>query len=385
MIRSSKDKCLLCLINAADKKGSHIIPSFLISTAISYKGSKKRDMEIMSIMKNSSFNESFIGRNVLPEAIAEVKEKALNEEELVANQNPNIKDFIFCTNCEKRLAVVENLFAEKVANNIDKYPQTKGNGGYQLIKLENNESLITQLFFISVLWRVSATKDMPIQLPINIENSLRSVLDLSMKNTREELDKTLGIDSSIVAKHPIIILNLPENKIDATKSIIFANEHRFPHLLILNRFILLFYEKKSHLSNKLYPLFGLREIVDLSELVNIKAESCTIGVLTKQQRDTIRKEILTLLVGEMRNTIKIHFSIAHEAIFGFRPPHDVIYTLSHRIAHSRNALFDKHTHSTSISIMADFIMDILNYLQKNGHYPRFKIGDILPDDYRLPR
>src|SRR4051812_14167058 len=112
MERSSNCFCLICQRNKADKKGSHLIPAFIISTALSYEGTKRRDYEVMAMTTSTGLTEMFVGRNILPETIRSVTARDIDEH-IEDNLNPNVKDFIFCSNCEKRLSILESYFANK--------------------------------------------------------------------------------------------------------------------------------------------------------------------------------------------------------------------------------------------------------------------------------
>ncbi len=100
---SSPCICNLCQKREADKKGSHIIPAFIVSSTLNLNGSRDRDKELFVTMSGKSFTETFFGRNVSPEAIEEFKGRALSDEEIESNKNPLIKDLILCRECEKRL------------------------------------------------------------------------------------------------------------------------------------------------------------------------------------------------------------------------------------------------------------------------------------------
>ena len=66
-------KCKLCKKNEADKKGSHIIPHFLMKRIDNEIGRKGRDMEVgFSVGEFDTI--PYFGRSVLPEKINDITE-----------------------------------------------------------------------------------------------------------------------------------------------------------------------------------------------------------------------------------------------------------------------------------------------------------------------
>lgn len=73
-------QCELCKQNKADKKGSHIIPNFLIQSSFAKNGKEGRGNEM--IFPINIVSDFRFGRNVLPERIHEVIGRELKDEEI---------------------------------------------------------------------------------------------------------------------------------------------------------------------------------------------------------------------------------------------------------------------------------------------------------------
>lgn len=92
--------CKLCDKVKANKKNSHILPHFLIKTAISKEGSKQRDYELTFSFSENEFVDTYFGRSITLDTIEKYKGRELTEEEL-KKENPFAVDYIFCEACEK--------------------------------------------------------------------------------------------------------------------------------------------------------------------------------------------------------------------------------------------------------------------------------------------
>ena len=74
--------CCLCKKAEATKKNSHILPHFLIKTAISKGGSNQRDYELTFSFSENEFVDTFFGRSITLETIEEYKGRELTKEEI---------------------------------------------------------------------------------------------------------------------------------------------------------------------------------------------------------------------------------------------------------------------------------------------------------------
>ena len=86
--------CLLCQQNEATKKNSHLMPHFLIKTAINKEGSKERDSELTFGFSARDFVDTYFGRSITVDTIKQYKGRELTEEEM-KDENPFSKDYIF--------------------------------------------------------------------------------------------------------------------------------------------------------------------------------------------------------------------------------------------------------------------------------------------------
>lgn len=167
-------QCELCKQNKADKKGSHIIPNFLIQSSFAENGKEGRGNEM--IFPINIVSDFRFGRNVLPERIHEVIGRELKDEEIEKNVKtpiPYVKDYFLCTDCEKRLGGIETLYAESISKAHSKNDY-----------LENPiPPHLSHLFWLSVIWRISVTNFGFKFQEAHIEEDIRDILNntLSIK------------------------------------------------------------------------------------------------------------------------------------------------------------------------------------------------------------
>lgn len=151
------DRCLLCLHNEANKTGSHIIPSFLMKRV---NGDGKRDHEIGFVIKNG-IASTYFGRDVYEEKRKSITD---NEQKLDSRENYDVKDYLFCKQCEDIFAVLESKYAQSVNLVYSSKSNTKNT------KVTSVEAM---LFWCSIVWRVSVTEHLGCRLQKDLEERLR--------------------------------------------------------------------------------------------------------------------------------------------------------------------------------------------------------------------
>ncbi|MBQ3555764.1 MAG: hypothetical protein IJA09_06075 [Bacteroidales bacterium] len=153
-------KCLLCQLNDANKTGSHIIPSFLMKHI---NGNGKRDHEIGFKIENGNI-DTYFGRDIYEEKRKNITD---NTKKLYSRENYDVKDYIFCENCEKYFSSLENKYATSVNLHFFENVTTENN------KVSASDAL---LFWCSIVWRASVTNHLGYKLKPKIEEILRIAL-----------------------------------------------------------------------------------------------------------------------------------------------------------------------------------------------------------------
>lgn len=152
--------CLICNDAKATKKNSHIIPSFLIAKACSYDGSGMRGKEVLFTV-SGSHNSVYLGQlpDIEIEQVLDSKRLSSERIEKELKINPLSQDYVFCPQCEKRLAdYLESPYSVHFSR------------GREICKE------IEYFFWVSVIWRVSVSRLYNSKLPKDIEDNLGSSL-----------------------------------------------------------------------------------------------------------------------------------------------------------------------------------------------------------------
>jgi len=152
--------CMICKKEKATKTNSHLIPSFMVAKVCSYDGSGKRDKEVMFTIKPYE-DKVYVG------AVPDTKIEELFDPEKLTDQRINeelkdntaSEDYIFCPTCEANLSkYLETPYAE--------YLQT----GKSL------NANVSYFFWVSVVWRLSISRQFQFALPSDIKQSLGNCL-----------------------------------------------------------------------------------------------------------------------------------------------------------------------------------------------------------------
>ncbi|MBE98884.1 MAG: hypothetical protein CMP77_02760 [Flavobacterium sp.] len=154
-----KNKCRICQINNADKKNSHIIPKFL-----------SRDL-FNSPLGNFAIQIDNNGNNRKIQSTAK-------------------QDYIFCTNCEHRLEILETNVS-RIFKKLRQYDNFKNDFTLKYkvtqayLELETNPNIF-KLFIYSLIYRCSISNNIAnknFKLPDDIESKIRILLHKDLPYT----------------------------------------------------------------------------------------------------------------------------------------------------------------------------------------------------------
>ena len=297
MSSESLTYCKLCKSVFADKTGSHMLTAWLIASAFNTKG-QKRDNEIIHKLDGELFRFPFFGRSVSLEKIEESIGRELSDREIVIQKNIFIEDYVFCKKCEKRLKTIEDAFLEKVHRKLDK--EKFNNKDLAIL----NEGLITRVFFYSLIWRVSVSKFIGFKLPQNLENKLQDIINKTLELTLERTIQNFNKYSSNILGFPLIIVKLEKTEHPTEMPILFHLKYKRPFSIIINDYVILFYEKKRHLRSVKQSFFGITDMINPSELLNYNESDFKIGYLEEEKVKEIIKKIVEMQVEDEFNKMR---------------------------------------------------------------------------------
>lgn len=213
--------CKLCKIEIADKKNSHIVSKFL-------------------------------GKELFISDIGNHAEQITKDGKSKKIYSIPKEDFILCSTCEKKFAIIETYFARffNKLRNYEKFAEEfslQKLGVQYYVSCDKMNPTLFKLFMYSLIWRLSISTHFTNQnfkLPTEIEEELRIFLNINLSVDQKILLNTIEKVNNFPSYDLCLII--PENKTDNFKGMYSAfqmSESSF--LLVLVDFILFFYIDNS--------------------------------------------------------------------------------------------------------------------------------------------
>jgi len=294
---SSTHLCRLCSKEVADKKGSHIVSSFLLKRVINVEGKTKRDYELGFRIDKMGMSSHF-GRAVQPEKLEETFGE-ISDNDIEKNQQQFVVDNYYCSGCEKRFSIIENAYS-KTLNKIDSKVYESG-----------VTTILGLLFWGSVVWRMSNHGQSGVKLKHEQEELLRSILDkyLPKEDIKElnSIDFDNTEDLSRISYKLIRFNNVKENN---SKFLLVDPEYDNCFVLLIDEFIIAFTFDKNYedfkKSGKL-ELEKLFENVKESELYGNEK----IHPFAKDFYSNIRKKLIDIAKDQYYAGVSEYCDIVH--------------------------------------------------------------------------
>ncbi len=243
-------KCKLCLTNHADKKGSHIVPHFLLKRIENIEGKTGRGYELGFTIEEFHTSTHF-GQSVLPKKLEETYGE-ISEEDIDRNVHPHVVDNYFCSPCEERLAVIESEYAKTLSSSGEGDFETGANGALGI------------LFWGSVFWRMSIGGKSGITLEASSQEFLRQMLDANLKQSLSEISPKLDhkiYDQKLVSYKLLRCCNY--SPAQATY-LVLRPEFDEPYSLLIDEFVVCISFDGSYQAIETIDFFGLNEEIRLA-------------------------------------------------------------------------------------------------------------------------
>ncbi|HMU47540.1 MAG TPA: hypothetical protein PKC72_14295 [Chitinophagaceae bacterium] len=267
--------CKLCNNAVANKTNSHILPHFLIKTAINKDGSKQRDYELTFSFSENEFVDTYFGRSITLDTIEEYKGRELNEDEL-KKENPFSIDYLFCGDCEDKISQLEdyyskNIYQKLLANSVIK--RKKDSKKNDIIIFDKIYVEVIFLFAYSIFFRSSISSYHGFNLK-NLERKLRKVLNKFLGQNIEETIKNIEDKKAEFQYFPIIntFFKMPDGE-DPTKNFVTILHSDKPFFVYLNQITFQMFVEKKHVGKSKQPFFGINDMIAPKEAVNSDGKS----------------------------------------------------------------------------------------------------------------
>lgn len=315
------ETCKLCRENPPDKKNAHLIPHFLIKTAINEGGTKEREKELVFGLSSNGLVDVYFGRDLSVEKIHEILGREETDEEIANRQNPFARDYLICTSCEKKLSVLEGYIAQELYNPLimgKKFEVEHDRAGRSILTSDQPSPHLFALLVYSIFWRTSAGDYAGFRLRQKIEEGLRVYLNKYLNLDINAMKAT--IEQSIQLPYPITITFAPSTKgADPTVNSITAESSRFPYFITANAMTFQLFEKAKQVKASVQHLHGLSQMVDKIAGCMFDASYIKLALLTEDQGNAIMNYPLLEFASKEIKLLRRAFQELCLRVFGRRP------------------------------------------------------------------
>lgn len=317
--------CRLCQKAEATKKNSHILPHFLIKTAISKGGSNQRDYELTFSFSENEFVDTFFGRSITMDTIEEYKGKELTEEE-IKKENPFAKDFLLCPSCETNIGVLEDYFAQEVHQRLQKANFKKivtDKKGNRIVTINAEFDLIL-LFVLSIFFRCSVSGYHGFNLN-GFERKFRKVLLKYLDDSIEKIKERIKSDPSRIPDFSLITTFF-ESPVaaDPTKNFVTILHTEKPFFVYLNEITFQLFVKGKDVTKIKDYFFGITDMVSPKEAATTGKDDFKVTILNKAQLKKILTTVFESAANRQLKFFQKAFREVHKAIFSSLPSDDLV-------------------------------------------------------------
>jgi hypothetical protein len=296
------NKCLLCKTRDADKKGSHIVPHFLLKRIENIDDKQGRDYELAFAIGEFD-TEAYFGRAVSPEKLEDTFGK-LSDEEIDSNRHPLVVDFYFCAYCEERLSKIESEYAGTLAT-------------YNL--QSTYESGITAelgfLFWGSIIWRMSIHQHSGTYLSDTENEMLRNLLDTFLASKISEIDQVKVKQDKIGKGISYRLLRSPKFSENNITYMAWHPAFRKVNSLIIDEFILSFSLTDSYDEYDSIDFLGANADI-LGSTKNAGGTNENIGPLSQEKMMSVNQSLVKATATQRRDRLSEFWDTVHTELGG---------------------------------------------------------------------
>lgn len=276
------EKCKICKKNDADKKGSHIVPHFLLKRIENIDGKTGRDYEIGYKIERLK-SESHFGRSVQPEKLEEIYGE-ITEDDITRNKHPLVVDNFFCSECENRLSQIESEYANTIEIKAEKEYESGVNSATGI------------LFWGSILWRMSINGESGVKLESEQDELLREVLDTFLPRKNGNLNEKSFTENKIVKNISYRLLRCNNCEKEDGKWLIFHPNFYNSLCLFIDEYVLAYSLNGQYDEIKEKDCFKINEfIIQAPTNVNVGNE------IIKPFDKNIYRDMSTNIVNKMKD------------------------------------------------------------------------------------
>ncbi|MBB1286815.1 hypothetical protein HRH25_20710 [Flavisolibacter sp. BT320] len=323
--------CRLCKQEEATKKNSHILPHFLIKTAINKGGSKQRDYELTFSFSQDEFADLYFGRNITLETIEQYKGRELTGEEL-EQQNPFAQDYLFCPSCEVYFGLLEDYYSKEVYQKLlaGSFGQIFPTGEVQLATSEKVSTPLVLLHVYSIFFRCSVAGYHGFQMNY-FERKLRKVLLHYKEKDTDAILSKLELESNDFTFFPFINTFAAPPADDVTKNFVTILHSEKPFFVYLNNVTFHLYTKRSHVGKTKEFFYGMTDLIDANKCANSLDKPFRVVLFNEAQLNRILSIAYEGMAKRQMKFLKSAFRKVHQRIFFTSPNEDLTNFFIHTL------------------------------------------------------
>ena len=360
-------KCELCCEGDLPGVESHLFSEFLIKETINKQskanaiGKNAKGNELLFSISPLENAKLFIGRQSTEDGKRVLgKEEFTDEEveELKSSENFLIDKYLVCTSCEKLFQPIENAFKEIYDLLLSECQKECT----RYFELNEEQSVITELFFNMNIWRASTSNKFNLRLDDHNQLCLNELMhsvfieDLENKNYAQKFlnaKKTYNCLSIILffSKEEIIS---PE---EINDNLIYSYKSSNPYFVVVNRFIICI--STNDFDGIGTPVICRNAIDNLVSFVEHGKNR--INYVNEETLENIGKNYAVEFVDEFKKHLIETYTIAFENILGRKPEEREIVEM---LEISKNHIGDFYDIKTSEKQLFIKISELIQYKLK---------------------
>jgi hypothetical protein len=270
----------------------------------------------------------------------------VTDELILVNTIDGIVDYYFCSDCEKKLSILENEYAKTING------KTQINNNYQST-LNSNFSF---LFWVSIFWRLSIEIDSGFKLKEKDEKKLKNILKKYLTKTADI--QNLDLNDVILNDIGYKIVRSPHFSDKNYTWLHWSTSSERPYILMIDEYIIYFYFKKNHLKGIKFNFYGSEEH-NINAYFNTPFYGEFIFGVPHDEYEVICKNVTNFGVKKRFEFIDKKLDEIHSLIGGHGKHMYPKYKqeIFRRIANSEQLLGQKGTTEEYINIIIDTIQN----------------------------
>lgn len=301
IMKSMKQQCQLCKEAEADKKGSHIVPHFLLKRIENIEGKSERDYELGFVIQEFE-TKSHFGRSVPVDKLDSVYGE-LSDEEIAKNKHPLIVDNIFCKQCEENLAKIESEYSKTLKKTDNK------------VYSSGISSDLGFLFWASVIWRISINNQSGVSLSKGNNEILRRILARTLRPELKDIDFQALRESKDAIRISYKLMRCPDFSEKEATHMVFHPIFKYPYSIIIDEYILLFSFNKNYNDYLTKDFFGIQSEVFKTPSNNFNGEE-QIFPLSYEKMLNVNKALIDHIKELRVKKINLFWDKLHVALGG---------------------------------------------------------------------